>query len=70
MSELQVKKLTFNWFFGEYGDEFTTAEVGKMGVWRIEEHRPAGEGDRLWYDIYMDDGSMERIFNPNRVLYR
>ncbi len=34
----------------------------------IIEHLPKGEGDRLWYDIMFNDGTMERIFNPNKVI--
>jgi len=39
-------------------------KVGIFGVQAIEEHRPAGEGDRWFYDVNFDNGDLLRIFNP------
>ena len=36
---------------------------------RIEEHIPQGEGDRWFYDVFFDNGTMIREFNPNEVYY-
>jgi hypothetical protein len=36
---------------------------------RIEEHIPQGEGDKWFYDIYYDDNTMDRTFNPNEIFY-
>jgi hypothetical protein len=62
---------------GTVGQWHTVAEVGhhldgeskSPKVISIEEHRSAGEGDKWYYDIFLEDGSMQRTFNPNRAFY-
>lgn len=62
-----IKKICFNWFFTqEDGEEYDKYVVG-LNCIKIEEHLPVGEGDRLYYDIYLEDGTMLRTFNPNLV---
>lgn len=49
---------------------FETHRVGSSaGIKQITEHPAAGEGDKWYYDVYFNDGRMERIFNPNRVYF-
>jgi hypothetical protein len=42
---------------------------GKQGVTKIEEHSAQGEGDKWYYDIYVDDGKVIRVFNPVQVVF-
>jgi len=66
----EIRRITYNWFSTEeYGPDFSEFEVGKVGVEKIEEHRPAGEGDRLWYEVTFDNGVMIKVFNINTVKY-
>lgn len=53
----------------EFAEEFKLAQVGINGVEDIQEHAAAGEGDRWFYDVYYDDGSVLRTFNPYSVVY-
>jgi hypothetical protein len=41
--------------------------VGRNGVISIEEHRPAGEGDKWFYDIICSDGRKVRLFDFSSV---
>lgn len=76
---MKVKQVNFNWFFTpENGEEFSTVSCGQfatsLGVAgnkciSIEQHTPAGEGDRFYYDAIFADGQRIRIFNPNQVFY-
>jgi len=79
---MKIKRIDYNWSPGgvssreEFGDEYYTFEVGKQFVNRkeiivrsIEEHCPAGEGDKWFYDVTLSDGSMQRIFNVNKVYF-
>lgn len=36
----------------------------------IYEHKAAGEGDKWYYDVKFDDGSINRIFNPNEIFIK
>ena len=40
-----------------------------LTVIKIKEHRAEGEGDKWYYDVFLSDGTMERIFNPNVVVF-
>jgi len=51
------------------GEQWKELKVGKAGVLEIQEHMPQGEGDRFYYDVLFDDGSMFRTFNPNKVFF-
>ena len=69
--EAKIKGLDYNWHYThKHGEIFYQAEVGKDGVTEIKEHRPAGEGDKWFYDIHFEDGSMYRVFNPSRVVFK
>lgn len=71
--DYNITSVTFNWFSGNNGDEFTRRIVGnKYGlvtVVKITEHLPMGDGDRLYYDIHYSDGGFNRVFNPNEVSF-
>lgn len=65
-----ISELIYNWFFTNEGQEHNTYTVGKHGVTQIIEHQSKGDGDRWYYDVFFDDGRMERIFNPNKVTFK
>ena len=67
-----ITEIIFNWYATtEHGEEFSKYAVGTgyLGVVceKIEEHRPMGDGDKWYYDVYLSNGTIERIFNPNTV---
>ena len=65
---MKITQLIANWYpTPESGDYYDSYEVGKKGVIRITEHRPAGEGDKWFYDVDFEGQSTKRIFNPNSV---
>jgi len=51
-------------------ETFRSAAVGVKGCTLIEEHRAQGEGDRWYYDIHFENGTVIRTFNPNQVVFR
>jgi hypothetical protein len=66
----------------EAGEDYMMAEVGKpflsrngnddyndKNVITITEHRPAGEGDKWFYDIELENHKIVRVFNINTVFY-
>lgn len=66
----EINRIWFDWFYTtEIGEEYVEMAVGYQGVIRIEEHLARGEGDRVWYDIFFENGEMQRTFNPSRVFY-
>lgn len=71
-----ITSIIYNWSPGgvttteEFADDYREANVGSNGVVKIEEHRPAGEGDKWFYDIIYDTSSVERIFNPCVVYFQ
>lgn len=73
--EKKITCLHYNWMppisDGKeiFPEQFSEAKVGRNGVDEIIEHRPQGEGDKWFYDIVMGNGTTERIFNPNWVLF-
>lgn len=44
--------------------------VGVRGCVEIEEHPARGEGDKWYYDIFFEDGTVIRTFNPNQVTFK
>lgn len=68
---MKIIQLTANWYAWndgrEAGAECETYDVGKKGVVSITEHRPAGEGDKWFYDVEFENKGTKRIFNPNSV---
>ena len=66
---MKIIELTANWFYTNDGEEYVSYVVGEMGVTKIIEHYPRGEGDRWFYDVRFDNGRTMRIFNPNSVSF-
>jgi hypothetical protein len=65
---VDVKKVIFDWFYShECGEDYSFYEVGKTKVMAITYHKPAGEGDRHYCEVYFSDGKKEIIFNINRI---
>lgn len=64
----KIVKITHNWRQVEGGEDYDSYTVGNYSVVEITEHRPAGEGDKFFYDVQLKDGSIIRLFNPNTVL--
>jgi hypothetical protein len=69
---MEIESIVYNWYATtENGEERGTITVGKtyneLICKKIVEHLPMGEGDKLRYDVYFSDGSIDRIFNPNYV---
>lgn len=65
-----VTQIYYNWYADDRGPLYSSYEVGEEDVIEIVEHPAIGEGDRWFYDVKFEDGSMERIFNPNKVFYK
>lgn len=36
----------------------------------IHEHRPRGQGDKWYYMIEFEDGTSQRVFEPNTVFFK
>ncbi len=69
---MKIVKIHYNWFYtigDECGESYDVAEVGKCGCTLIEGHTPQGEGDKYYFDIWTEDQTMLRVFNPNLVIY-
>lgn len=66
---MKITRVEYDWFYSSIGEEYQSYAVGKRNVVEIKEHKALGEGDKWFYDVIFEDGSMERIFNPNRVFY-
>jgi hypothetical protein len=56
--------------FQGIGETFTHNIVGVNGCIEIEEHPAKGEGDKWYYDIHFENGTVVRTFNPNRVIFK
>lgn len=69
-----VQEIHFNWYpateRGETYARYNTFEVGEDNVTEIKEHPAIGEGDKWFYDVIFEDGTIKRIFNPNTVFYK
>ena len=74
-NKMNIKGINYNWFATpENGEEFSSWFIGMnyrndISVIKIKEHRAEGEGDKWYYDVFLSDGTMERIFNPNVVVF-
>lgn len=66
---MEVRVLIYNWFYTTDGEGFEKIEVGKHGVFKIDEQTIDENWDRVNYLVTMADGSKKRIFNPNHVEY-
>lgn len=44
-------------------------DTNDPAVDKIGEHLPAGPGDVCYYDVFMQDTSILRVFNPDRVYF-
>ena len=49
-------------------DTWYDFELGECVV-KIEEHRPAGEGDKWFYDVVYKNGDIVRLFEVSAVLF-
>ena len=52
------------------GDNEENANIytaGEQSVTEIIEHRAAGEGDKWYYDVHIEGGVIQRVFNPLSV---
>ena len=66
----KIVRLVANWWYNtELGEDYEIFIVGRDGVTQILEHRPQGEGDKWFYDVYFEKEGTRRIFNPNSVSY-
>lgn len=52
------------------GEDYYVHEKGKKGVLTIHEYEPANRNQVHYFIVNFEDGSMEKIFNPNRVYYK
>jgi len=70
MSSKKVKGCNFNWYYSaENGEEFSSYCVDNKDVTSIDYHEPMGHGDKHYCDVYLEDGTMERVFNLNSVAF-
>lgn len=70
-----IVSINYNWYStNENGEEFTNRTVGhqygESTCTEIKEHSAYGEGDKWYYDIHYSDGTFQRIFNPNQVVFK
>ena len=76
MPDKKIRAITYNWRCNAEGNElFDYAKVGEghypssAQVTEITEHKPTGESDKWFFDIFYEDGTSKRTFNPNEVFY-
>lgn len=70
----KIKSILYNWFYtAEAGEEYVYFEVGKekpiagcLSATKIVEGETK---DKTYYDIYFDNGTIERVFNASQVTY-
>ena len=68
MEKRYVVRVDYNWYFSsENGEEFSTAKVGQSGVTEIRYYSPQHECECHYCEVIFENGSLERIFNINRV---
>lgn len=65
MEKLTITSIRFN-----SGSENLRYIVGEVGITEIKEHSAQGEGDKWYWDVCLDNGSIHRIFNPTDVYYK
>ena len=58
--------------FDQYhvGGTYYKDEHSRKTCIEIYEHKAEGEGDKWYYDVKFDDGSINRIFNPNEIFIK
>lgn len=63
-----IKSIAYTWLEDNvpYGGGYT---VGMGGVSGIEEHAALGEGDKWYYDVHFEDGTMNREFTVTSVAF-
>lgn len=66
---MKVKLIDYNWGYYNGVGHSEKRMVGEGGVISIKGSSPRIDGDQWNYLVRYSDGSMERIFNINRVLY-
>lgn len=67
---MKITKIFYNWMYGtDHGEDYSIHTVGLNNVTKIDQHTALGEGDKWHYDVHFEDGSMERIFNINKVFF-
>ena len=67
----KIFSVNYNWRFSqENGEEFGNATIGYNGVKDIIEHTAKGDGDKWYYDIEFESGTIMRVFNINQVVYK
>ena len=73
-----ITEISYNWFQSndghEAGEDYTRCVVGRQQAdgktpTDIKEHCAQGEGDKWFYDIFFDNGTVTRVFNPNTVTF-
>ena len=65
----KVTSIIFNWFYShENGEEYKEYIVGKEVV-SIEYHEPLGSGDAHYCDVLLEDGTIDRVFNINSIIF-
>lgn len=69
IKQQEIIKIYYNWYATNEQAYYDVAEVGLNGVAKIIRHPPQGLGDKLYYIISYDDGTLIEVFNPNRVVY-
>lgn len=69
----KVTSIRFNYYpgslDGQFPENFQERIAGQNEIKEILEHAACGEGDKWFYDIVYNDGSIERIFNPHQAFY-
>jgi hypothetical protein len=64
----KIKVLHYNWFYTvETGEEFSILTDSDADMLY---HEARGQGDAHYVDATMADGSKERIFNLNKILFK
>ena len=69
----KVIKLKYNWrqtnWDGEAGEDYDVFEIGQKGVISIEENEIQCYHYAFWFLIKFEDGTEQKVFNPNQVFY-
>lgn len=63
-----ITRIEFNWEAQTGISQFY--DKGKKGVITIHEYEPTNGNQVHYFTVNFEDGSMEKIFNPNRVYYK
>lgn len=65
MEKFTITSIRFN-----SGSENLRYVVGETCIAEIKEHAARGEGDKWYWDVCLENGSVHRIFNPTDVFYK